>query len=90
MEELDISAGYIGQGQEVKEADPKKSYMTVSYQRNYGTVSGTLYIYGISKDSNGNIIYDGTSVIQIVEGITNFSTSTGGYSNMFGGLLAAA
>ena len=75
--------------QEIKEADPKKSVLTIYYQRNYGTDSGTLYIYGVSKDSSGNIIYDGSSVIRIVEGITNFSTVGGGYSNMFGGYLAA-
>ena len=89
LDELGINAGYIGECQEIKEADPKKSVLTIYYQRNYGTDSGTLYIYGVSKDSSGNIIYDGSSVIRIVEGITNFSTVGGGYSNMFGGYLAA-
>ena len=89
LDELGINAGYIGECQEIKEADPKKSVLTIYYQRNYGTDSGTLYIYGVSKDSSGNIIYDGSSVIRIVEGITNFSTVGGGYPNMFGGYLAA-
>ena len=89
VDDLGINGGYIGECQEVKDADPKKSVLTISYQRNFGTVSGTLYIYGSSKDANGNIIYDGNSEIQLVEGITNFSTATKGYSNMLTGYLAA-
>ena len=89
VDDLGINGGYIGECQELKEADPKKSVLEISYTRNYGTVNGTLYIYGVAKDANGNILYDGNSAVQLTEGITNFSTVTKGYSGLLTGFMAA-